>query len=105
MAPSRWQFAVVALALVGLLPAGPAGAQFTGPPVTPRPFNHDFNPSIGHAVSTVDNFTGIVAVAVVQGTGKDDKGNTIEFECDIRAMQGVFLARDGTRQRGTLSFT
>jgi hypothetical protein len=105
MTPARWQYAVVALALAGLLPARPAAAQFTGPPVTPRPLNEHFAPTIGHAISTVDNFAGIVAVVVVQGTGKDDKGNTIEFECDIRAMQGVFLARDGTRQRGTLSFT
>jgi hypothetical protein len=60
---------------------------------------------VGRAISTVDNFTGIVAVAAMQGTGKDNNGNTVEFECDIRAMQGIFMGRDGSTYRGTFSFT
>jgi len=62
-------------------------------------------PGVGRYISTVDNFDGIVGVALMQGTGKDNKGNTLEFELDVRVMQGVFLDRNGTSQRGTFCFT
>lgn len=105
MTSLRWPFAVLTLALVGIVPTGPAHAQFTGPPVTPRSFTGENYPGVGRPISTVENFTGIVAVTVIQGTGQDNKGNTIEFECDVRAMQGIFVGRDGSTYRGTLSFT
>jgi hypothetical protein len=104
MKQRRWQLVAAALILAGLAPAGVAQAQFTGPPATPRPLD-DFLPRVGHSVSTVDNFTGLVAVALIQGTGRDGAGNTIDFELDVRAMQGNYIDRNGNSQRGSFSFT
>jgi len=56
-------------------------------------------------MSTVDNFSGLVAGALIQGTGKDNAGNTLEFEVDVRVMQGIYIGLDGSTYRGTFSFT
>ena len=103
MKQHRWQFAALAFGLLGM--GSPAMAQFTGPPTIPRPIAEFFPPGVGRHISTLDHFSGIVAVALIQGTGKDDKGNTHEFELDVRAMQGVYITPDGTSQRGTFCFT
>ena len=107
MKQCRWQLLTAALTLAGMGLSGTAHAQFTGPPPLPRPFNNfeELAPRIGHSISSVDNFTGLVAVAVIQGTGKDNAGNTIDFELDVRAMQGNYLDRNGNSQHGTFSFT
>lgn len=108
MKQRRWQLLIAATALVGGGLAGPAQAQFTGPPPVPRSLGanfQDFFPRVGHSISTVDNFTGIVAVALMQGTGKDNAGATIDWELDVRAMQGNYIDRNGNSQHGTFSFT
>jgi hypothetical protein len=104
----RWQLLIAATTLLGGGLAGPAQAQFTGPPLAPRALGPNFqyfNPRVGHSISTVDDFTGNVAVALIQGTGKDNAGNTIDFELDVRAMQGNYIDRNGSAQHGTFSFT
>jgi hypothetical protein len=102
-----WPLSVMALVLGGLGPSSMAQAPsgFTGPPAIPRPFSQFLSPGVGRMISTVDNFTGIVAAAVIQGTGKDNQGNPFEFELDVRAMQGIFSDRDGAHHRGTFAFT
>jgi hypothetical protein len=106
----RWQFVVAALALAGFVPSvrpTPAQAQGLLPwpadvPAAPKSFVlFDFLPGPGRWVSTVDNFDGIVAVANIQGTGKDNKGNTLAWEVDIRAMQGIYIGRNRRTSRGT----
>jgi len=105
MKQQRWQLVGMALALVGSGLSGTAHAQFTGPPPVPLPLTAFAPPGVGRHISTVDNFSGIVGVALIQGTGKDNTGNTLEFELDVRAMQGVYLDQNGTSQRGTFCFT
>jgi hypothetical protein len=106
MQQRRWLFMAVALALVGLGSARPAQAQFTGPAAVPKHFvASQFLPGPGRWISTVDNFDGLVGLANVQGTGKDNKGNTLNWEVDIRVMQGVYIGQNGVASRGTFSFT
>jgi hypothetical protein len=104
----RWQFVAAVLTLVGFLPYGrPAPAQAQGaPPVVPKNTAQfaEWGPGAGRFISTVDNFAGIVAVANVQGTGKDNAGNTLLWEVDVRAIQGVYVAADGETHRGTFGF-
>jgi hypothetical protein len=105
MKQCRWPVVVAALAVVGACPPGFAQDSFTGPPATPRPFTQDDGPGVGRAIGVVDNFTGNVAGALIQGTGKDNKGNTLQFEVDVRLMQGIYMGRDGSTYRGTFCFT
>lgn len=101
-----WRFLAVTLALVEVAASGPAQAQGTGILPTPRRFLlFDFLPGVGRGVSTVNNFNGVVAVAAIHGTGKDDKGNVLDWVVDVRAMQGLYLGRDGVTRPGTLAMT
>src|SRR5262249_50079509 len=94
----RWQSVTVALFLAGVLPyvrPTPAQAQ-GGPPAMPKKFTFpEFGPGVGRFISTVDDFAGIVAVANIQGTGKDNQGNTLTWEVDVRAIQGVYVDPGG----------
>jgi hypothetical protein len=104
----RWKWFVAVCVGIAVVRSGTAQAQqpsFTGPPATPRSFTQDIYAGVGRGISTVDNFTGVVAIALIQGTGKDDKGNILEFECDVRVMQGIFVGRDTLTYRGTFSHT
>ena len=107
MKQHRWQLVAITLVLVGGVQPSTAQAQagFTGPPPVPIPLTGFATPGVGRHIATVDNFSGIVGVALMQGTGKDNKGNTLEFELDVRAMQGVYVDQNGTSQRGTFCFT
>jgi hypothetical protein len=107
----RWQLLIAGSALLALAPAKPAGAQAQapvqgGPPPVPKTIAFgDFFPGAGRFVSTVDNFDGLVAVANIQGTGKDDKGNPVQFEVDVRPMQGIYAQAAGFLHLGTFVFT
>ena len=106
MKQCRWQLMAVALALVGVASPRAAHAQFTAPPAVPKHFvASQFLPGPGRWISTVDNFDGLVGVANVQGTGKDNNGNTLDWEVDVRVMQGVYIGQNGRASRGTFSFT
>jgi hypothetical protein len=98
----RWPLMVTLLALAGIAPARPAQAA---PPVPKALVVQNFKPGPGRYVSTVDNFDGLVAGSNVQGTGKDNMGNTLYWEADMRAMQGVYIDSKGLTQRGTFVFT
>jgi hypothetical protein len=58
-------------------------------------------PGVGRFVSLVDNFTGIVGVVLLAGTGTDDKGNVLEWDGEVRVAQGVSIGIEGTPVRGT----
>jgi hypothetical protein len=54
--------------------------------------------------STFTNFKGFTAFAVLSGqaTGSDGKIYNVEF--DVRAMEGEYVAEDGSHRRGTFGF-
>ncbi len=54
--------------------------------------------------STVGNFNGAQAYAVVAGTAKDRDGNTYDCEFDVRAMEGHYVAADGVERVGAFAF-
>ena len=99
-----WHLLCAALILTGLPWTPPVGAQDSAPPTVPRSVTlYDFLPGVGRWISTLDNFEGLVGVAYVQGTGKDDKGNSVDWQADVRVMQGMFIGRDDRSHRGTFS--
>ena len=112
MQQRRWLFMAAALALAGFALSGlPAPARAQGSAAegfaVPKDFialAPHFLPGVGRSISTVDNFAGIGAVANIQGTGKDNKGNTLTWEVDVRAIQGVYVNPDGCTLHGTFGF-
>lgn len=108
MGQYRWPLLAITLAVIGVTHPAAAGqdSSFTGPPVVPKTLvPSQFFPAPGRWISTVDNFNGLVAVANVQGTGKDNRGNSYNFEVDVRAMQGNYIDPGGHSHRGTFCFT
>jgi hypothetical protein len=111
MKQRRWLLIAVALALASFAPYGlppPAHAQGSDAEAFAVPRNFfDFPrslPGVGRFLSTVDDFAGIGAVANIQGTGKDNKGNAVTWEVDARVFQGAYVGTDGTTRRGTFGF-
>ena len=105
----RWPLSLSALILTAITMPWPAQAQAQAPaappPVPKALVAQNFKPGPGRYVSTVDNFDGLVAVANMQGTGKDGQGKTLYWEADLRAIQGVYMNTKGLTQRGTFVFT
>jgi hypothetical protein len=78
-----------------LLP-GPVGSAT---PVIGLPgFGLDVDPS------TVGDYKGFTAYAVVAGEAKGSDGNTYACEFDVRVMDGIYKAEDGSIHRGTYGF-
>jgi hypothetical protein len=53
--------------------------------------------------SQIFNFNGQVASAVLAGTGVDNNGQLVKFGgpgTDLRFMNGVYVAADGTQHQG-----
>jgi hypothetical protein len=114
----RWLLTAGALVLVGTSlarptmaqaqapAAAPAAAPVTAPAAVPKHFvASQFLPGPGRWISTVDNFDGLVGMANIQGTGKDNKGNTLDWEVDVRVMQGIYIGQNGRANRATFCFT
>jgi hypothetical protein len=105
MKTCRWPFLAAVLTVTGAAVPGAAHAQAGAPPVPKTIDFGNFFPGVARFVSTIDNFEGTVAVAHIQGTGTDNKGNTLQFEVDVRPMQGVYADPSGFLHLGTFAFT
>jgi hypothetical protein len=70
----------------------------------PGPVDSGTPNSVGGDPSLIYNFNGFVGVAHVQGTGTDNSGNTLFWDTDLRFMDGVFKASDGSAQHTTFAF-
>ena len=80
---------------------------FGGPDVhvhLPGPVDSATPNKVGGDPSSIYNFNGFVGGARLQGAGTDNSGNTLTWDVDLRFMQGVFQASDGSIQRGTFAF-
>ena len=75
---------------------GPAGAttQILELPA----FGLDSDPS------TMTDFHGFTAYAVLAGTARSAEGEELECELDVRVMDGLYVGEDGRRHRGTFGF-
>lgn len=82
----------------GIQPLGPGTELF-----------HVFPVAHGVEPSTITDFHGAIGAAEVQGTGTGTNTNTgttssLNFDVDMRFMQGVYIGMDGERHHGTFAF-
>jgi hypothetical protein len=111
--------AVVVGALAGfeqLTRVAPAFAVATGPKPIPGGFNgkfepvaknaaaHVFQPLKGGELNTIGDFNGFVAASEIQGFANGSDGTSYSFDCDMRFMQGSYVALDGRLRQGTFGF-
>jgi hypothetical protein len=54
--------------------------------------------------STLTDFQGFAAFAVLAGRATGSDGKSYNVECDVRVMEGEYVAEDGSHQRGTFRF-
>src|SRR5947209_2618788 len=85
--------ALSVLASVGLQVR--AASPPASPDPRPLPYAFTSGPGAGNPISTVDSFNGLVGLVLLHGTGTDNHGTHLEWEGDLRLMQGAYLSRDG----------
>jgi hypothetical protein len=54
--------------------------------------------------SVITDYRGLTALAYLAGTATGSDGKRYLLEADMRAMQGRYIAQDGTRQQGLFGF-
>lgn len=54
--------------------------------------------------STIGDFEGFTAFAVIAGTATGGDGESFDCEFDVRVMQGKYIAEDGKQRHGTFAF-
>jgi hypothetical protein len=72
-------------------------------------FFHVFNLGEGSEPSSITDFKGFVGVADVQGTGTANyigtgRHETLNFDTDLRFMQGTYIGMDGNLYSDTFGF-
>jgi hypothetical protein len=70
---------------------------------------HVFLLGEGNEPSTITDFQGFVGVADVQGTGTANyigtgRQETLNFDTDVRFMQGTYIGMDGNQYSDTFGF-
>jgi len=87
-----------------------------GGALTPNPFGgpdghfhqpgpaDSINPNkVGGDPSSIYDFNGFVGEVRVDGTGKDNSGNTLLWEAELRFMDGVYQGVDGQIHHGAFA--
>ena len=75
------------------------GLEGTFPPIIGIPgLGLDVEPS------TMTNFKGFTAFAVVAGQAEGSDGKTCNLESDLRIIEGEYVAEDGSRHQSTFAF-
>jgi hypothetical protein len=87
------------------IPGGPFIHVFApGPPDVTLPFSgltlagRDVEPSL------ITDYKGVTALAFHAGTATGSDGKQYNLETDMRAMEGTYIAENGTRQRALFAF-
>lgn len=75
---------------------GPLGA--TTPVIGLQAMGLDIDPS------TIGDFDGFTAFAVLAGEARASDGELYPCEFDVRVMKGAYIAEDGSRQRAEFAF-
>jgi hypothetical protein len=82
----------------------PGGYSASFKPVTSNPAIHVFQPALGAELNTIGDFNGFVAATEIQGKATGSDGTSYSFDCDMRFMQGSFVALDGQLRQSTFGF-
>lgn len=121
---SRREFVQTTAAAAGLVLASPLKTMAqTVPGNTPKPIPggiqpfgpgtevfhvlgpHTFTPDPDGDRSAIFDFNGTIGYSVIRGTGHargpQAAARSLNFEVDVRFMQGVYVAEDGRRRHGT----
>jgi hypothetical protein len=83
------------------LPDGPLIHVFVpGPPEVTLPFSGIQLMGLDVEPSVITDYKGFTALAFHAGTAKGSDGKQYNLETDMRAMEGTYIATDGSRHRG-----
>ena len=87
------------------IPGGPLLHAFLpGPPEVTLPFTGAQLMGLDVEPSVITDYRGFTALAYLAGTATGSDGRQYNLEADMRAMEGTYVAEDGTRQRGLFAF-
>jgi len=87
------------------IPGGPLIHVFVpGPPDVTLPFSGLQLMGLDVEPSVITDYRGFTALAYVAGTATGSDGRQYNLEADMRAMEGTYVAADGSRQRGLFAF-
>jgi hypothetical protein len=88
------------------IPGGPLIHVFApGPPDITLPLSGGTLQGLDVEPSVITDYKGVTAVAFHAGTATGSDGKHYSLETDMRAMEGSYVAENGTRQRGLFAFT
>jgi len=83
------------------IPGGPLIHVFApGPPGLTLPFTGVQLMGLDVEPSVITDYKGVTALAFHAGTATGSDGRRYNLETDMRAMEGTYVAEDGSRQRG-----
>ena len=83
------------------IPGGPFIHVFApGPTTVTLPFTGLQLQGLDVEPSVITHYRGFTALAFHVGTATGSDGRTYNLETDMRAMEGTYIAEDGSRQRG-----
>jgi hypothetical protein len=88
------------------IPGGTPVPNTLGGPDVHQNFNGPADstvPGFGGELNSITDFKGFIGSARVQGTGTDNRGNTLLWDADLRAMQGEYQGKDGRLHHGTFT--
>jgi|SRR5215468_2084724 len=83
------------------IPGGLAD-DLTAVPVDP--FVHVLLPSVPFEMATINDFSGMIGAAEIQGTAHGSDGSSYTFDVDMRFMQGSYIDAAGRLQHGSFAF-
>jgi hypothetical protein len=87
------------------IPFGPLLHVFLPlPPAVTLPFSGTQLQGLDTEPSIITGYRGFTALAYLAGSATGSDGRRYHLEADMRAMEGTYVATDGTRQRGLFGF-
>jgi hypothetical protein len=87
------------------IPGGPLLHVFLpGPPQVTLPFSGTQLQGLDTEPSVITDYRGFTALAYLAGSATGSDGKQYNLEADMRAMEGTYLASDGSRHRGLFGF-
>jgi hypothetical protein len=82
----------------------PGGVDENFHPVAADPVFHFSFPAIGFEMATITDFHGTIAAGEVQGAAHGSDGSEFWFDCDMRFMEGKYVAVDGRLRDAAFGF-